>query len=159
MTGLYIPHVRDLWVKPALAALPPALNTLARQQLVLGIGNKETQYRYIRQIGGGPALGFWQMEPATHDDLWSNFIRYRPQIQAALLRILAGAKPDPARLVDHPVYAAAVSGVDIYRSKDPLPPANDPSAQAGFWKRNYNTDEGAGVAAEAVPFFREAMEA
>lgn len=159
MSGLYLPHVRDLWVRPALAALPPALNTLSRMQGVLGIGNKESGYRFLRQLNGGPALGFWQMEAATHDDMWRNFIRYRPDIQAALLRILNGAKPDAARMVDNPIYAAAMPAVHTYRSNDPLPPANDARGWARFWKRNYNTESGAGVAETAVPYFREAMEA
>ena len=160
MSGLYLPHVRDLWVWPALAALPPALNTLSRMQGVLGIGNKESGYRYLVQTNPAEtAKGFWQMETATHDDMWRNFIRYRPDLQSALLRILNGAKPDAARLVDMPVYAAAMCAVHTYRSKDALPAANDPVAWAGFWKRNYNTKSGAGIAEAAVPYFREAMEA
>lgn len=159
MSGLYLQHVRELWVRPALAALPASLNTLSRQQGVLGIGNKESGYRYIKQVGAGPALGFWQMEPETHDDMWRNFIRYRPELQAALLGILAGAKPDPARLVDRPIYSAAMCAVHTNRAKDKIPAANDAPGWAVFWKHNYNTESGAGVAAEAVPYFREAMEA
>lgn len=91
MSGLYLPHVYALWVQPALAALPASLNTLSAQQGVLGIGNTESAgYRYIKQIGFGPALGFWQMEPATHDDAWANFIHFRPALQTALIGLLGG---------------------------------------------------------------------
>ncbi|GBQ10313.1 hypothetical protein [Acetobacter cerevisiae] len=160
MSGLYLPHVRDLWVRPALASLPPALNNLSRMQGVLGIGNKESGYRYLVQTNPAEtAKGFWQMETATHDDMWRNFIRYRPDLQAALLGILSGAKPEAARLVDRPIYAAAMCAVHTYRSSDALPAVNDAAGWAAFWKRNYNTEGGAGIAAEAVPYFREAMEA
>ncbi|KFL90784.1 hypothetical protein AmDm5_0732 [Acetobacter malorum] len=147
-------------MRPALAALPPALNTLSRMQGVLGIGNKESGYRYLVQTNPAEtAKGFWQMETATHDDMWRNFIRYRPNLQAALLGILSGAKPEAARLVDRPIYAAAMCAVHTYRSPDALPAVNDAAGWASFWKRDYNTEGGAGVAAEAVPYFREAMEA
>lgn len=69
MTSMDLGDVRREWIEPALRFLPAALNTPAQVRLVLGIGNKETQYRYLHQIGGGPALGPWQMEPATHNDL------------------------------------------------------------------------------------------
>ncbi|GAN65690.1 hypothetical protein [Acetobacter orientalis] len=159
MTGLYLPHVRDLLVKPALAALPAGLNSLSAQQGVLGIGLKESGYTYLRQLGTGPALGFWQMEPATHDDLWRNFIRYHPELQAALSRLLNGTAPTAQALVTNPLYAAAMCRVHLLRQPDPLPAANDATAWAAYWKQHYNTPGGAGVAAQAVPCFRAAMEA
>lgn len=158
MSGLYLPHVYTLWVKPALLALPASLNTLAAQQGVLGIGNTESAgYRYIQQIGNGPALGFWQMEPATHNDLWLNFIRFRPALQTALDKLLGGQPPTPQRLVDTPLYAAAMCRVQLYRSPLALPAAHNATAWAQFWKTQYNTIKGAGIAAQAVPFFQAAM--
>ncbi|MFT8367558.1 MAG: hypothetical protein ABF646_02275 [Acetobacter papayae] len=158
MSSLYLPHVRDLWVVPALAALPGPLNTLSARQGVLGIGMKESEYTYLKQLGSGPALGFWQMEPATHDDMWANFIRYRSDLQKPL-SALAGGQPSAQALVTSPVYAAAMCRVHLFRSPEALPMANDAAGWAGYWKRNYNTDKGAGIAAEAVPYFRAAMAA
>lgn len=159
MTGLFLPHVREILVNPALSALPEGLNTLSAQQGVLGIGLKESGYVYLRQLGTGPALGFWQMEPATHDDLWRNFIAYRVELKGALTGLLNGAAPYAWRLVDNPLYAAAMCRVHLYRQPTALPAANDATAWAAYWKTHYNTAAGAGVAAQAVPFFRAAMEA
>lgn len=158
MSGLYLPHVRELWVIPALAALPEALNTLSAQQGVLGIGLKESGYTYLKQLGSGPALGFWQMEPATHDDMWANFIRYRPDLQKPL-SALAGGRPSAQALVTSPVYAAAMCRVHLFRQPDALPSAGDAAAWAAYWKQHYNTPGGAGVAAQAIPIFRAAMDA
>ena len=37
----------------------------AAAQLVYRTGLAESGYRVTRQVGGGPARGYWQMEPAT----------------------------------------------------------------------------------------------
>jgi hypothetical protein len=37
---------------------------------------QESQLEYTRQIGGGPALGYFQMKPETHDGCWTNTINY-----------------------------------------------------------------------------------
>ncbi|KXV60681.1 hypothetical protein AD948_04460 [Acetobacter senegalensis] len=157
MNGVDLSDVRREWIEPALKFLPDSLNTPARAQLVLGIGNKETQYRYVRQIGGGPALGFWQMEPATHDDMWRNFIRYRPELQSAALRLLAGANPDAKLLTTRMDYAALMAELHVYRAKDVLPAYGDALGQATFWKDNFNTHLGKGTVAGALPYFQQAV--
>lgn len=158
MSGLYLPHVRALWVQPALDALPDTFNTLSAQQGVLGIGNTESAgFRYLKQIGGGPALGFWQMEPATHDDLWKNFIGFRPVLKSSLANILSGKEAVAERLVDTPLYAAALCRIQLYRTPAALPAAYDANGWAKFWKIHYNTQKGSGVVTQALPFFQEAM--
>ena len=41
----------------------------AARQLILRTGAAESGYQTRRQYGGGPARGFWQMEPATEEDI------------------------------------------------------------------------------------------
>ena len=159
MSGLFLPDVRELWVKPALAALPAGMATLSAQQGVLGIGLKESGYIHLRQIGAGPALGFWQMEPNTHDDMWRNFIAYRPELKAALMSILSGAAPHAQRLIDNPLYAGAMCRVHLFHQAASLPAANDAAGLAAYWKNHYNTAAGAGVADQATPICRAALEA
>lgn len=155
--GMDLGDVLREWIRPALAFLPAPLNTSARAQLVLGIGNKETQYRFLRQIGGGPALSPWQMEPDTHDDMWRNFIRYRPELQNAALRLLAGATPDARLLTTRMDYAALMAALHVYRSPASLPAYGNAVAQATFWKDNFNTKLGKGTVAGALPFFQQAV--
>ena len=145
------------WVKPALALLPQSLNTLARRQLVLGTGYKESGYIHDHQLGGGPALGFWQMEPRTHDDIWDNFLAYRPDLKAATERAAGQPNPTAELLVTNPVYAALMCAIQYYRSPLILPRAFDAFGQASMWKQAYN-GPGAGVVSEAVQYFRAANE-
>jgi len=48
-------------ILPALALLPPAMNTPQARILMLAIGLQESRFQHRRQIGG-PARGFWQFE-------------------------------------------------------------------------------------------------
>ena len=145
------------WVAPALALLPSSLNTLARRQIVLGTGYKESGYIHTRQMGGGPALGFWQMEPDTHDDVRDNFLAYRPDLKAAAEKAAGQPSPTAELLVTNPVYAALMCAIQYYRSPLILPRAFDAFGQASMWKRVYN-GPGAGVVADAVQYFRAANE-
>ena len=37
--------------------------------LVMRTGMAESGFKTLKQYGGGPALGFWQVEPATANDV------------------------------------------------------------------------------------------
>ena len=66
---------RDI-IEPVLSRLHAA--SPAARALLLGTAAQESAMgRYIRQLRGGPALGIFQMEPATHDDIWT-IARTRP---------------------------------------------------------------------------------
>ncbi|WP_328286209.1 hypothetical protein [Kozakia baliensis] len=86
MEGVDISQFKHLIVVPTLAAL--GLGSPSAVNLVTGTALAESRGAYLRQINGGPALGFWQMEPATHDDCWENFLNF--PAQSRLKRVLEG---------------------------------------------------------------------
>ena len=55
----------------------------AREMLYV-TGKAESGYKTLQQYGGGPALGFFQMEPNTAIDIWDNYVMYRPQYREKL---------------------------------------------------------------------------
>ena len=120
----------------------------AAAELIYRTGKAESGYRTRRQYGGGPARGFWQMEPATENDIWQNFIAYRPAMKE-LLEAFAGANLD---LETNDRYACAMCRIHYMRVSAPLPEAGDLEAQARYWKAHYNTPLGAGT----VEHFMEA---
>lgn len=135
-------------IRPALTAIN--LDSPAAEQLLLATALQESDLRATVQLGGGPALGYFQMEPATHDDIWANFLRYRVEL-AASLRDLAGiaaGTPRAALLASNHRYAAAMTRVHYMRVPAPLPPAGDAAAMAAYWKDHYNTAGGAGSTAQ-----------
>jgi hypothetical protein len=145
-------------IRPALHAL--GIWSQARECIVLGTGAHESHYLYAVQIGGGPALGWWQCEPFTHDDIWTNYLNFRPALAQPLNRLRNGEISSKA-LLRYPLYAAALCGVHYQRKQQGglLPPQDDAQLQAALWKTAYNTRLGRGTAQQALPHFQAAIEA
>lgn len=163
MSGLCIAQFRREIVIPTLSHL--GLGGDAAVGLMTGTALVESGLTYVAQVvagGCGPARGLWQMEPATHDDLWASFL------SDARLASLRGAVLDlaslwPARVAQLPgnlPYACAMARLKYYRAPGPLPDADDAAGQCRYWKSNYNTSLGAGAADAAhIALFRQAIEA
>src|SRR5690606_28309728 len=108
--GLDVRQLLELVIRPTLAAI--GLNGTAAQQLVLGTAATESGLVHIKQLGTGPALGFWQMEPATYSSLWHDLLDKRPGLKHAVLGIGPYLNPPaPARLISDLALGAAMCRV------------------------------------------------
>lgn len=130
-----------LWSRPA-------------EEIVLGTAAAESQLRYIRQLGGGPARGIFQMEEATHDDCWDNFLRFRRPLAATIESLLAPGQSKLDQLGSNLAYGVAMCRVRYLRDPEPLPNETDIPAQARLWKRVYNTPKGKGTEKQYVDNYR-----
>lgn len=92
------------------------------------------------------AWGIGQMEPATHDDCWHNFIVSRPALKLAMTKLAGNSGPLAARLIFDLRYAAAMTRVRYMRDAEKVPVLGDDDGMAAYWKRVYNTVKGAGTA-------------
>ena len=137
-----------LVIRPALEKL--SLWSLSAEELVLGTAIVESGLTYLKQHGDGPALGLWQVEPATHDDLYTNFLNYRPELGSKLMELRAAGLSLDENLATNLMYGAAVCRLCYYRKPDALPEAGDIEGQASFWKQHYNTIFGAGTVSKYV---------
>ncbi len=148
-------------VKPVHEALE--MGGLAADQLVMGTGLTESRFRHIDQIerGGdkkpGPAYGFWQMEKATHEDHWNNYLIDRPA-RAQIVSSFAIGKPSAEQMQGNLYYAAAMCRIHYYRKPFSLPAPGDYKTMAALWKKYYNTQAGAGSAAKAEEWFKLACD-
>lgn len=149
-------QLRDFVVAPALKAI--GLWSEAAERLVMGTAAHESEgFKWIDQTtaGPGPALGLWQIEPATYDDLVKNTLPgLRDPLRSALRPILD--PPPPAqRLWSDLRLGAVVCRLLYYRAPAALPSdPGDIGALAAYWKRYYNTMLGAGVPAVWIANFR-----
>ena len=163
MTGLDLTQFKYDIVLPTLQkmamALPPVFSPWAINQ-VTGTALVESGLCYLEQLGGGPALGICQMEPATHYDCWVNFINYNPQLKIIMLEIAgASSMPDALLLVENLAYSVAMARIKYWRSHLAPPAANDAVGCANYHKDIYNSALGAASVAVNTPLFAQAIAA
>lgn len=137
-------------IRPVLAKMGGS--NLAAEELLLGTAVQESlNFKYRRQMGNGPARSYYQMEPATHDDIWQNYLKYnakRAELVASFLSSPTANKHDELETNDE--YATAMARVHYMRVKEALPKQGDIQAQANYWKQYYNTPLGKGKPAEYI---------
>jgi hypothetical protein len=146
-------------VIPALWRI--GLDSLAAQVLVLGTALVESRLRWLDQIDKyakpGPAYGLYQMELATHDDIWANYLSQKIAIRLAVARLSVysslGDKPDATELWSNLAYATAMCRVHYRRVSAPLPRSSDAHGMAFYHKRFYNTDAGATIVEHSLKHF------
>jgi hypothetical protein len=125
-------------IVPALALLPPAMDTPQARVLLLAIGLQESRFLHRRQIGG-PARGFWQFErnggvrgvlthPASRDDA---------------LRICAARHVAPVSATIHAaletddILAAAFARLLLWTDPLRLPAAGDADGAWALYLRTW----------------------
>ena len=111
---------------------------------------------YLHQIRG-PAISPYQIEPATHKDIWDNYLKYRPELAANLANIVTPMYFRASHikvfyekaLLTNLSYSTAIARIKYYRVKEKLPEIH-PIAMGEYWKHYYNTPDGIGTVAEFV---------
>jgi hypothetical protein len=139
---------RDLVVRPTLAALDLP-GGLVAEKLVLGTAAQESDgLECLAQLGGGPALGLYQMEPATFRDLWDRYLPGHTELLRRVQRLLA-PEPEPLQqLVSNLRFATAMCRIRYLERPFRMPLRADVGILANLWKYNYNTLKGAGTVEE-----------
>lgn len=101
---------------------------------------------YLRQLGGGPALGLYQHEPETIRDLYRVVISKNQKLDFAVSKFVPSSKSlsakDYSELVETDLrYATVLARVHFMRFKEPIPKDNEGMAQ--YAKKHWNTEAGA----------------
>jgi hypothetical protein len=86
--------------------------------------------KHRRQIGGGPALGIFQIEPVTHNSIWDN----SDTIKSRAARF--GIKEDVSKLETDDRYSIWVARHYLAQDVNPLP--KTPEAMAAYCKSYWN---------------------
>lgn len=159
MEGLHTQQFRELVVRPTLTFI--GLWSPARENLLIGTALQESRLHYLKQLGKGPALSVYQIEPRTYQDLYDSYLAWRPDMQDkvdALCGRMNTGKNKVLELVGNLNYATAMAAVFYRRVKEALPPPFDAQAMAAYYKRYYNTPAGKATVEGALPFFKEAVD-
>lgn len=122
--------------------------------LLLGTATIESNCgQYIHQLRGGCALGIYQMEPRTHDDIWCNFLAYKKSRINLYAAQAAQCMIEPNQLVWDLRYATMMTRFHYLRAPAALPDANDAKCMAEYHKKYYNTMAGKTEVEKSIPIF------
>lgn len=145
---------RTVVIAPTLERM--ALGSRAGENLLLGTALVESRLQHRVQTGGGSALGLFQMEPRTHDDIWQNYLAARPALARSVIASSGKAqRPEAAELQHNDAYACAMARVHYLRVPDRLPGEVDLAGMARYWKRHYDTLQGARSAQDFLDAWAE----
>lgn len=167
--SINVRQVRDFIVRPVLAhlALPGGL---AAEQLVMGTAAQESRFEYIDQLEPkgvparpGPALGLWQMERATLNDMMDRFLQASsPARQDLRARVVSLISPMPndsfEQLAGNLWLGAALCRVLYYSRPFRLTEGATPEQLAAWWKKYYNTPLGQGTPEEFLGNYRRLVQ-
>jgi hypothetical protein len=148
-------QLRYLVIRPTLEKL--SLWSRAAEELLLGTAAQESQLgRYLKQHPTGPALGIYQMEPATARLVLAWVAKHRPALVPMLAELTApasiirGYAGDVGQLIWNLAYATAMARILYLSIPRPLPDVEDLQAQATYWKRSWNSPQGKGTPEQYV---------
>lgn len=151
---LNINQFRELIVKSSLNDLlfySPA----AEELMVFTCATESLGGTYLQQVKG-PALGIYQMEPTTYNDLWHNFIIPDNQLALRLFNNFdVNRMPSEARLIYDLRFATAMTRIYYRRIQEALPEADDVDGIWEYYKRYYNTPKGKAEKAESIQHYRD----
>jgi len=126
-------------VSPALQLLPPKFDSAAARVLLLTIGLQESRFEYRRQLGNGPARGFWQFEEGGGV---KGVCKHHSTIEQA--RLICRARdvsfdPHPiwAQLETDDILAAAFARLLLFADAAPLPEIGNAGAGWACYLRNW----------------------
>lgn len=143
-------QLRDL-IKRVLESIDLS-SPAAVELLMLTAAQESGLGTYLRQKGG-PALGIFQMEPATFRDMWTNYLQHWGQ-SAEKVRRFDSPADDLLEMEANLPYQIAMARMMYRRVKEPLPAADDVFALASYYKRYWNTLLGAATIQQAVESYR-----
>ncbi|WP_438967272.1 hypothetical protein [Flavobacterium sp.] len=146
---IIVDDLKEVVIKPALKIIKMENNEESSINLLLGTCAQESKMgTFLTQMGGGPALGIFQMEKETHEDIWTNWIELRWQIFGRLKYYKFYRNFE--RLGWDLMYAAIMARIHYFRVKESIPKKDDIEGMAHYWKKYYNTEKGKGTIEEFI---------
>lgn len=163
---LEVKQFRDEIVEPTLKSM--GMYSTAAERLIVGTALAESGLVFLRQHGGGPALGVMQIEMATARDLLDRYLTVkRPDLNARFCQAVFLPVIPPvdwstipssriARLLTgNLAFSVGLARIRYWMAPEPMPRAGESGGLGDYWKRHYNTPLGAGHPAK----FTAAIEA
>lgn len=131
-------------ILPALAILPSAMDTPQARVELLAIGLQESGFQHRKQMGNGPARGFWQFEQGTRvtrGGVWGVYLHDSSRFWLDKLCASRGVQflPDSIwrALETDDVLAAGVARLMLFTDPKRLPAVDDADGAWGLYLRTW----------------------
>ena len=134
-------QLTELVIKPAIGDLH-LYSDDAVELLIFTCATESHGGTYLKQVKG-PALGIYQMEPITYNDIWQNYIHKNLSLLLQLNHNFGIHQlPPEDQMVYDLRFATAMARLFYARLPEALPKANDVDAIWEYYKKYYNTPKG-----------------
>jgi hypothetical protein len=129
-------------IKPGLALLPAKFDTPEARVMLLAIGMQESEFKNRKQLGGGPAHGFYQFEKGGGVKGVLNHPASKPLIERVLIGLGIARMPavcyDCLEEPEHDDLATVFARLLLYTDPHPLPALNcAPDLAWDYYFRNW----------------------
>lgn len=153
-----VEQLRELVIKPTLTDMV-MYSEDAMELLVFTCAVESEGGTYLKQIHG-PALGIYQMEPETYNDIWANFLKGNNSI---LLRLISNFgivnMPSEDRMIYDLRFATAMVRLHYLRVPANLPDKDNVEAIWKYYKAHYNTYLGKADKTKSLKLYQEFIKA
>ena len=131
----------------------------AEEILVMTCAQESLGGNFLKQFPTGPALGIFQIENNTIDDIWDNYIAYNLSLEDKILRTIGATKRPPNETIIYNLwYATLMARIFYLRIKEDIPAVNDVLSLAAYYKKHFNTDKGAATIPEVIANYHKFIE-
>lgn len=112
--------------------------------LLLGTALVESNLTYLKQ-NKGPALGVYQIEPKTADDVMARYIMGKPSFHAMFEQMIGGhwSTNYQSLIVSDLKFATMVARIRYWMEVEPLGTTLEDAA--AYWNKHYNTNRRKGT--------------
>lgn len=122
----------------------------AEELLIFTCANESNGGTYLKQCNG-PALGIYQIEPQTYNDIWQNYITPNSsKFLSFFTNFNISSIPSAGRLIYDLRFATAIARIFYLRINSPLPNPDDVNSIWAYYKQYYNTYSGKANKDEAI---------
>lgn len=143
-------------IVPTLTAFEDfGLYSEATINLMLGTAITESKLSALLQYGGGPALGLFQIEPLTLDDIYHRYLQ-REDKKELLQKVhqFMTARGIREQVISNLPFAVIMARVRYLMVPEALPSYDDIDGLAKCWKKHFNTPGGKGETYEFVENYK-----
>lgn len=150
----HVKQFKEQVIVPTLDYLGPKFASEEATDLMLGTVAQESKFIFLCQLGGGPALGYYQIEPFTLHDIHKNYLAFNPDLDLKIKAVMVQGLAEQRQAITNLTYATAMARLIYFRVSEKLPVKKSfvqgsdfwlggyVKALAAYYKKHFNTPEG-----------------